>query len=137
MLLEIDDKVYEWFKEALAHMHEMGESESFEYRDEDACDIAYMLESCIDEHEQGDGPALKVPCAYGTLVAQPQGDAGIFDEIEIDLVRPDGSMMQLCLAGTETYMGEPEDLHVYVWDGSDESANVTVYPNMDTAVWYG
>ena len=136
MFLEIDDKTYEWFKEAIAHMHEMGESENFEYRDDDARDIADMLEDCIQKQEEGDGPKLKVPCAYGTLVAQRQGDAGIYDEIEIDLVKPDGSLMQLCVAGTETFCEKPVDLHVYAWDGSGESANIEVHPNMETAVWY-
>ena len=82
---------------------------------------------------------IEVPCKFGTLVAEVAGDPGIYDEIEIDLIRPDGSLMQLCVAGTNSYdtdvESEPE-LHVYVWDGSDESPNINVYPNMETAVWY-
>lgn len=85
------------------------------------------------------GKRIEIPCAFGTLVAEVAGDPGIYDEIEIDLVRPDGALMQLAVAGT-SYCdtdadGKPE-LHVYVWDGSDESANIMVYPNMETAIWY-
>ena len=85
------------------------------------------------------GKRIEIPCAYGTLVAEVAGDPGVYDEIEIDLVRPDGALMQLCVAGTSTVdtdvAGNPE-LHVYVWDGTDESANINVYPDMDKAVWY-
>ena len=86
---------------------------------------------------------IEIPCKFGTLVAEVAGDPGIYDEIEIDLVRPDGSLMQLCVAGTgpvpecRAMPHEPDyDLHVYVWDGSDESPTVSVYPNMEAAVWY-
>lgn len=85
------------------------------------------------------GKRIEIPCACGTLVAEVTGDPGIYDEIEIDLIRPDGKLMQLCVAGT-SYIdtdadGDPE-LHVYVWDGSDECPNTAIYPNMETAVWY-
>jgi len=79
---------------------------------------------------------IEIPCAYGTLVAEVAGDSGIYDEIEVDLIRPDGKLMQLCVVGTETFEGRPSDLHVYVWDGSDESPTVEVRPNMETATWY-
>ena len=79
---------------------------------------------------------IEIPCAYGTLVAEIAGDPGIYDEIEVDLVRPDGKLMQLCVVGTEMFEGRPHDLHVYVWDGSDESPTVEVRPNMETATWY-
>lgn len=82
---------------------------------------------------------IEIPCAFGTLVAEQAGDPGIYDEIEIDLIGHDGRMMQLVVVGTSTYDtdadGNPE-LHTYVWDGSDESANIIVYPDMETAVWY-
>ena len=83
------------------------------------------------------GKRLEVPCAFGTLVAEAVGDVGIYDEIEIDLVRPNGTAMQLCVAGTWSGEGvlEPE-LHIHVWDGSDESPTISVRPNMETAVWY-
>ncbi len=79
---------------------------------------------------------IEIPCAYGTLVAEVAGDPGIYDEIEVDLVRPDGKLMQLCVVGTEMFEGGPRGLHVYVWDGSDESPTVEVRPNMETATWY-
>lgn len=82
---------------------------------------------------------LRIKCAYGEPVAVAVGDPGIYDEIEIDLVRPNGELMQLAVAGTSTCDtdedGNPE-LHVYVWDGSDEGPNTCIYPNMETAVWY-
>ena len=85
------------------------------------------------------GKRLEVPCAFGTLVAEQAGDPGIYDEIEIDLIDNEGRMMQLVVVGTSKYDtdidGNPE-LHTYVWDGSDESANLIVYPDMKTAVWY-
>jgi len=79
---------------------------------------------------------IEIPCAYGMLVAEVVGDPGIYDEIEIDLVRPDGSLMQLCVAGTETFEGKPCDLHVYVWDGSDECATTYINPSMQHDYWY-
>lgn len=79
---------------------------------------------------------IEIPCAFGTLVAEVAGDPGVYDEIEINLVRPDGKLMQLCVAGTETFESKPRDLHVYVWDGTDESPTVEVHPDMEKAVWY-
>ena len=80
---------------------------------------------------------IEVPCAFGTLVAEVAGDPGIFDEIEIDLVRPDGMVMQLCVAGTGPESDDVEGrLHVYVWDGSDESPTVDVRPDMGTEYWW-
>ena len=80
---------------------------------------------------------IEIPCAFGTLIAEEFGDPGVYDEIAIDLMRPDGATMQLCVAGTWSGEGcyEPE-LHVHVWDGSDESPTISVRPNMETAVWY-
>ena len=80
------------------------------------------------------GKRLEVPCAFGTLVAEPVGDPGIYDEIAIDLIRPDGRLMQLVVAGARS--GDDPELHVYVWDGTDESATHTILPNMETAIWW-
>jgi hypothetical protein len=83
------------------------------------------------------GKRIEIPCAFGTLVAEVVGDPGIYDEIGIDLVRPDGATMQLVTAGTgPNAKGEGHDLHVYVWDGSDESAAITVHPDMETDFWW-
>ena len=84
---------------------------------------------------------IEIPCAFGTLVAEVAGDPGVYDEIEIDLVRPDGMLMQLCVAGTGPGSDgwrnpEESDLHVYVWDGSDECPTTQVYPDMGTEFWY-
>lgn len=84
---------------------------------------------------------IEIPCAFGTLVAEQAGEPGIYDEIEIDLVRPDGRLMQLVVAGTGpgsdgVRNANDSDLHVYVWDGSDESPSVFVHPDMETATWY-
>lgn len=85
------------------------------------------------------GKRIEIPCAFGTLVAEVAGDPGIYDEIEIDLVRPDGKLMQLCVAGTGPKPCGKDgeyDLHVYAWDGSDECPTTTVYPDMETEFWY-
>lgn len=77
---------------------------------------------------------IEIPCHFGTLVAEVAGDPGVYDEIEIDLVRPDGKLMQLCVAGTNP---DPDDgLHVYVWDGTDESPTHEVNPDMATEYWW-
>lgn len=85
-----------------------------------------------------DKQRIEIPCAFGTLVAEVAGDHGIYDEIEVDLVR-DGKLMQLCCVGTgpDARPGhDGDDLHVYVWDGSDESPAHAIYPDMGTEYWY-
>ena len=85
------------------------------------------------------GNRIEIPCALGTLVAEVAGDPGVYDEIEIDLVRPDGMLMQLCVAGTGPSSRPPyegNDLHVYVWDGTDDCPTVSVYPSMEHEYWY-
>ena len=79
---------------------------------------------------------IEIPCAFGTLVASVVGDPGVYDEIGIDLVR-DGETMQLCTVWTGPKPdGDGVDLHVYVWSGKDECADITVHPDMDTATWW-
>lgn len=83
------------------------------------------------------GKRIEIPCRFGTLVAEVAGDPGIYDEIEVDLVRPDGMLMQLAVVGTSPEGDDVEPgLHVYVWDGSDESPTVTVHPDMETEFWW-
>lgn len=82
------------------------------------------------------GNRIEIPCALGTLVAEVAGDPGTYDEIEIDLVRPDGMLMQLCVAGTGPDHGDRNELHVYAWDGTDDSPTASVYPSMEHEYWY-
>lgn len=64
---------------------------------------------------------LEVPCAYGTLVAEFFGQPGTYDGISVDLVRPDGSATQLCVAES-VEDGHERKLHVLSWDGDSERA---------------
>lgn len=77
-------------------------------------------------YDQHLGHTLSIQCAFGRIEASIAGDAGIYDEIEIDLVTKDGKRLQLaCVgctendAGIEKFGGEPE-MHAYVWDGLHE-----------------
>lgn len=82
---------------------------------------------------------LEIPCAHGTLVAGRSGDAGVYDEVAIDLKNDEGRVMQLAVIGTSTYRtdgdGKPE-LHSYVWDGGSENYATAIYPDTESAVWY-
>ena len=71
-------------------------------------------------------PTIGIETALGRIEASIFGDAGIFDEIAIDLIAPDGRVMQLAIvgvsendAGLEKCGGEPT-AHAYVWNGVDE-----------------
>lgn len=115
--ITMSDETYEWLQMKVAAMHEAREAEDYEAADEDAYDVACTLGDLMDEPIPNH---IAVPCAFGTLIAEFQGDRGIYDGIEIDLVRAsDGGTMQVCLAETCRDGREPE-LNVYVWDGDFE-----------------
>ena len=71
-------------------------------------------------------PTIGIETALGRIEASIFGDAGIYDEIAIDLIAPDGRRLQLAIvgvsendAGLEKWGGEPT-AHAYVWDGVSE-----------------
>lgn len=72
---------------------------------------------------------LSVRCAFGEIVASVTGDPGIYDEIEIDLVTPDGRTLQLAVVGCDENdeglegCGGRPSLHAYVWDGKDSDCS--------------
>lgn len=100
---------------------------------------------CKDTTDTGftKSPTIEIETALGRIVASIAGDAGIYDEIAIDLVAPDGRLMQLAVigvtendAGLEGWGGEP-NMHAYVWDGTDEDCkwchDITV---SDESCWW-
>lgn len=71
-------------------------------------------------------PTIGIDTAFGRIEASIAGDPGIYDEIAIDLIAPDGRRLQLAIigvtendAGIEKFGGEPE-MHAYVWNGTEE-----------------
>lgn len=74
---------------------------------------------------------LVVPCKAGHLVAQFTGDPGIYDGIGIDLVRPDGAVIQ-CVTVETVDTGE---LHALCWDGNEEDpvSEVKIDPDGEMA----
>lgn len=89
------------------------------------------------------GPALSIECAFGRIEASIAGDAGIYDEIEIDLIAPDGHRLQLaCVGVDENDAGDEESggdpvMKALVWDGMHEDVawrhEITVN---DESYWY-
>lgn len=71
-------------------------------------------------------PTIGIETAFGRIEASIVGDPGIYDEIGVDLIAPDGRRLQLATigvtendAGIEEFGGEPE-MHAYVWNGTEE-----------------
>lgn len=66
-------------------------------------------------------PIVAVQTGLGKVVASVCGDAGIYDELCIELVRDDGRTLQLAVIGVTEKDNEYEDddtgLHAYVYDG--------------------
>lgn len=67
-------------------------------------------------------PLISVRCGLGRIVASITGDAGIYDDVSIDLVTDDGRHLQLatvtCSEGCET--GDNPTIKVLAWDGMNE-----------------
>jgi hypothetical protein len=75
----------------------------------------------------------------GRLVVYPNGDPGIYDEFNIDLVAPDGRILQVACVGVTENDGFDEDpeLHVYAWNGRDEDVSTeTILDVCDNSHWY-
>lgn len=58
-----------------------------------------------------------VPCNFGDLVSRNGGDGEEYKDIIIDLEKPDGGSVQLCVVGT---WSEESFVHAHVWNGDDE-----------------
>ncbi len=93
-----------------------------------------------------DKPCLEVTCGMGKLVAYGQGDEDEYSEIEIDLLAPDGRVLQLAVVGMdeEGWEWSPFDppkgyqkMHVYSWDGVNGDEPHTQYVRVDEdSCWY-
>ena len=101
---------------------------------------------CNDTSNDGfrTSPTIGIETALGRIEASIAGDAGIYDEIAIDLIAPDGRTMQLAVvgvtensAGTEVWGEGDPNMHAYVWNGTEEFCtwdhNITV---SDESYWY-
>ena len=75
---------------------------------------------------------VRVPCKAGTLVAEFRGDRGIYDGIEVDLVRRDGRKTQCALVETD----DAGELHVLAWDGNEENYVSKQVVDPDGDYWY-
>ena len=64
-------------------------------------------------------PLISVRCGFGRLVASVTGDAGIYDDLSIDLLTDDGRHLQIATVTCNETDGDPR-LSVLVWDGVDE-----------------
>lgn len=83
-------------------------------------------------------PTLEMETGLGTLRVKPNGDPGIYDEFDIDLITPDGRMLQVSVVGVTENKGiyDPE-LHAYVWDGRDEDiAQEQILHVGEDSYWY-
>ena len=76
--------------------------------------------------------SVRVPCKAGTLVAEFRGDRGIYDGIEVDLVRSDGRKTQCALVETD----DAGELHVFSWDGDNEDYVSKQIVNPHGEYWY-
>ena len=82
---------------------------------------------------------LNVPCRFGTLTAFPQGDTGLFDGIEVDLVDAHGTLHQVALAEAIPAggLGEGETgLHTFAWNGTGESPATETWCDPGGEAWY-
>lgn len=85
--------------------------------------------------------AIAVPTSFGTLVCHQGGDAGVYDELYVDLVDGDSVRQLACVGATEPSDAEPGDVHAYVWEAHDEAPSVDVTFDVDheehvSAPWY-
>lgn len=71
-------------------------------------------------------PTIGIETAFGRIEASICGDGGIYDEIAIDLIAPDGRTLQLAIVGVEEgdagleKLGYGPNMHAYVWNGTEE-----------------
>lgn len=76
--------------------------------------------------------SITVPCKVGSLFAEFRGDRGIYDGIEVDLVRSDGRKTQCALVETD----DAGELHVLCWDGDNEDYVAKQIVNPHGEYWY-
>ncbi|MBR3160058.1 MAG: hypothetical protein IKF14_13305 [Atopobiaceae bacterium] len=80
-------------------------------------------EEDFEEFHGTKSPLISVRCGLGRIVASIAGDAGIYDDVSIDLVTDDGRHLQLatvtCSEGCEE-TGDDPTIKVLAWDGMHE-----------------
>jgi len=101
----------------------------------------YLSDSGLDRWKRPASPLIAIRCGLGTLVASIGGEAGIFDDLCIDLLTDDNRCLQLatvsCYEVTDdTGLKEPK-LKVFSWDGvKDDVAHVQEVTTGDTSYWF-
>ena len=69
-------------------------------------------------------PVISVRCGFGRLVASVTGDAGIYDDLSIDLLTDDGRHLQIVTVSCDEAVYDDENdepgICVLVWNGVDE-----------------
>ena len=73
---------------------------------------------------------IELECPLGVLRCETFNNDGEFVEFGIDLIRPDGGLVQVAVVGTSLNESGCE-LHVHAFNGDDECAASTVIVNPD------
>ena len=109
-------------------------------------EMTHEAQDVINRIVGGNVDYFVVPTQVGWLVAFRSGDSGIFDEISVDLVTPDGRAMQLSVTGYDCRTDDEDDnedvdrrrwdpdyqrMHVLFWDGTDWEGAQRVNVSLD------
>lgn len=92
-------------------------------QDEYERELRAELVAVPDETTRPHISVLSVETPMGTLAAHYRGDPGIYDGIEVELRKPDGTVGTVCLAEVvsgEGAEGYPTRVHTLAFDGRDE-----------------